>query len=223
MECCGAKDFVSGKPTKKSLVQVREEEQKRFSDGIREGFFAYFCPINPPSTIMPLIKPVRGFAPQIGENTYLADNATIIGDVVIGRDSSVWFNTVIRGDVNSIRIGNRVNIQDGSVLHTLYQKSVIEIGDDVSIGHNVVIHGATVKDGALIGMNATILDHAVVGEGALVAAGSVVLSNTQIEPGSIYAGIPAKFVKKIDPEQSKEINQKIAKNYLMYASWYKED
>ena len=172
---------------------------------------------------MALIKPVRGFTPQIGENTYLADNATIIGDVVIGRDSSVWFNTVIRGDVNSIRIGNRVNIQDGAVLHTLYQKSVIEIGDDVSIGHNVVIHGSTIKDGALIGMNATVLDHAVVGEGALVAAGSVVLSNTQIEPGSIYAGVPAKFVKKIDPEQSKEINQKIAKNYLMYASWYKED
>jgi len=172
---------------------------------------------------MALIRSVRGFTPRIGENTYLADNATIIGDVVIGRDSSVWFNTVIRGDVNSIRIGNRVNIQDGSVLHTLYQKSTIEIGNDVSIGHNVVIHGATIKNGALIGMNATVLDHAVVGEGALVAAGSVVLSNTQIEPGSIYAGIPAKFVKKIDPEQSKEINEKIAKNYLMYASWYSEE
>jgi len=172
---------------------------------------------------MALIKSVRGFTPQIGENTYLADNATIIGDVVIGRDSSIWFNTVLRGDVNSIRVGNRVNVQDGAVLHTLYQKSTIEIGNDVSIGHNVVIHGATIKDGALIGMNATILDHAVVGEGALVAAGSVVLSNTQIEPGSIYAGIPAKFVKKIDPEQSKEINEKIAKNYLMYASWYSEE
>ena len=172
---------------------------------------------------MALVKPVRGFTPQIGENTYLADNATIVGDVLIGRDCSVWFNTVIRGDVNSIRIGDRVNVQDGSVLHTLYQKSIIEIGNDVSIGHNVVIHGATVKDGALIGMNATVLDHAVVGEGALVAAGSVVLSNTVIEPGCIYAGVPAKFVKKIDPEQSKEMNQKIAKNYLMYASWYKEE
>ena len=172
---------------------------------------------------MALIKSVRGFTPRIGENTYLADNATIIGDVVIGCDSSIWFNTVLRGDVNSIRVGNRVNVQDGAVLHTLYQKSTIEIGNDVSIGHNVVIHGATIKDGALIGMNATVLDHAVVGEGALVAAGSVVLSNTQIEPGSIYAGIPAKFVKKIDPEQSKEINEKIAKNYLMYASWYSEE
>ncbi|MDD6210192.1 MAG: gamma carbonic anhydrase family protein [Bacteroidales bacterium] len=171
---------------------------------------------------MALIKSVRGFTPEIGENTFLADNASVIGDVVIGHDCSIWFNTVIRGDVNSIRIGNRVNVQDGSVLHTLYQKSTIEIGDDVSIGHNVVIHGATIKDGALIGMNATVLDHVVVGEGAIVAAGSVVLSNTQIEPGSIYAGVPAKFVKKVEPEQAKEINQKIAKNYLMYSSWYKE-
>lgn len=172
---------------------------------------------------MALIKTVRGFTPQIGENTYLADNATIIGDVVMGRDCSVWFNAVLRGDVNSIRIGERVNIQDGAVLHTLYQKSTIEIGDDVSIGHNVVIHGATVKDGALIGINSTVLDHAVIGEGAIVAAGSVVLSNTQVEPGSIYAGIPAKFIKKVDPEQAKDINQKIAKNYLFYASWYRDE
>ena len=171
---------------------------------------------------MALIKSVRGFTPKIGKDTFLADNCSIIGDVVIGDECSIWFNAVLRGDVNSIRIGDRVNIQDGSVLHTLYQKSTIEIGNDVSIGHNVVIHGATVKDGALIGMNATILDHAVVGEGAIVAAGSVVLSNTRIEPGSIYAGIPAKFVKKVEPEQAKEINQKIAKNYLMYSSWYKE-
>ncbi|GHT13659.1 gamma carbonic anhydrase family protein [Bacteroidia bacterium] len=170
---------------------------------------------------MALIKSVRGFTPKIGENVYLADNATIIGDVVIGDDSSIWFNTVLRGDVNSIRIGKRVNIQDGSVVHTLYEKSVAEIGDDVSIGHNVTIHGAKIEAGALIGMNAVVLDHAVIGEGALVAAGSVVLSGTQVEPGSIYAGTPAKFIKKIDPEQSKEINQKIARNYLMYAGWYK--
>lgn len=171
---------------------------------------------------MALIKSVRGCTPQIGNNVYLADNATIIGDVVIGNDSSIWFNTVLRGDVNSIRIGNRVNIQDGTVVHTLYEKSIAEIGDDVSIGHNVTIHGAKIENGALIGMNAVVLDHAVIGEGALIAAGSVVLSGTKVEPGSIYAGIPAKFVKKIDPEQSKEINQKIAKNYLMYSSWYKE-
>lgn len=172
---------------------------------------------------MALIKQVRGFIPRIGENTFLADNATIIGDVVIGNDCSIWFGTVLRGDVNSIRIGNGTNIQDGSVLHTLYEKSTIEIGNNVSVGHNVVIHGAKICDGALLGMGSVILDHAVIGEGAIIAAGSVVLSNTQVEPGSIYAGVPAKFVKKVDPEQSKEINQKIAKNYLMYASWYKEE
>jgi carbonic anhydrase/acetyltransferase-like protein (isoleucine patch superfamily) len=171
---------------------------------------------------MALIKSVRGFTPMIGEDTYLADNAVIIGDVVIGKGCSVWFGTVLRGDVNAIRIGNSVNIQDGSVLHTLYEKSVIEIGDDVSIGHNVTIHGAKIGNGALIGMGSVVLDHAVIGEGAIIAAGSVVLSNTQIEPGSIYAGAPAKFIKKVDPEQSKEINQKIARNYHMYASWYKE-
>ena len=129
---------------------------------------------------------------------------------------------MLRGDVNAIRIGDRVNIQDGSVLHTLYQKSVVEIGNDVSVGHNVTIHGATIKDGALIGMGSTVLDHAVVGEGAIVAAGSLVLSNTVIEPGSIWGGVPAKFIKKVDPEQAKELNQKIAHNYLMYSSWYKE-
>ncbi len=172
---------------------------------------------------MALIKEVRGFTPIIGKNTYLADNATIIGDVVMGNDCSVWFNAVLRGDVNSIRIGNRVNIQDGTVLHTLYQKSVVEIGDDVSIGHNVVIHGAKIENGALIGMGAIVLDHAVVGEGAIIAAGSVVLSGTQVEPGSIYAGVPAKFVKKVDPEQAKEMNQKIAKNYLMYSGWFKDE
>lgn len=170
---------------------------------------------------MALIKSVRGFTPVIGEDTYLADNAAIIGDVVIGKGCSVWFGTVLRGDVNSIRIGNSVNIQDGSVLHTLYEKSTIEIGDDVSIGHNVTIHGAKICNGALIGMGSVVLDHAVIGEGSIIAAGSVVLSNTQVEPGSIYAGVPAKFIKKVDPEQSKEINQKIARNYHMYASWYK--
>ena len=160
---------------------------------------------------MALIKSVRGFTPEIGENCFLADNATIIGDVKIGNDCSIWFSTVLRGDVNSIR-----------VLHTLYQKSVIEIGDHVSVGHNVTIHGATIKDYALVGMGSTILDHAIVGEGAIVAAGSLVLSNTVIEPGSIWGGVPAKFIKKVDPEQAKELNQKIAHNYLMYSQWYKE-
>ena len=172
---------------------------------------------------MALIKSVRGFTPQIGKDTFLAENATIVGDVVVGEGCSIWFNAVLRGDVNSIRIGNGVNIQDGSVLHTLYEKSTIEIGDNVSIGHNVTIHGARIEDGALIGMGAVVLDHAVVGEGAIIAAGSVVLSRTVVEPGSIYAGVPAKFVKKVDPEQAKEINQKIANNYHMYASWYTEE
>lgn len=172
---------------------------------------------------MALIKSVRGFTPQIGENSFLAENATLIGDVVIGRDCSIWYNAVLRGDVNSIRIGDRVNVQDGTVIHTLYQKSVSIIGDDVSIGHNVIIHGAKIENGALIGMGAIVLDHAVVGEGAIIAAGAVVLSGTQVDPGSIYAGVPAKFVKKVDPAQSKEMNQKIANNYLMYAGWFKED
>ncbi len=172
---------------------------------------------------MALIKSVRGFVPEIGKDCFLAENATIVGDVKMGDECSIWFNTVLRGDVNSIRIGNRVNIQDGSVLHTLYEKSTIEIGNDVSIGHNVTIHGASVKDGALIGMGSVVLDHAVVGEGAIVAAGSVVLSKTVIKAGELWGGTPAKFIKMVDPLQSKEINQKIARNYLMYSKWYQTD
>ena len=170
---------------------------------------------------MALILPVRGFTPIIGENCYLAENATIIGDVVMGRDCSVWFNAVLRGDVNSIRIGDRVNIQDGSVLHTLYEKSVVEIGNDVSVGHNVTIHGAIIHDNALIGMGSTLLDFAEVGEGAIVAAGALVLSKTKIPPHTLWGGVPAKFIKNVDPEQARELNQKIANGYLMYASWFK--
>ena len=169
---------------------------------------------------MALIIPLRGKAPVIGENCFLAENATVVGDVEMGAECSVWFNTVLRGDVNSIRIGNRVNIQDGSVLHTLYKKSTIEIGDDVSIGHNVTIHGAKIRDYALIGMGAVVMDDAEVGEGAIVAAGSVVLSRTKIGAGELWAGAPAKFVKPVDPAQSREINQKIAHNYLLYSRWY---
>lgn len=172
---------------------------------------------------MALIKSVRGFTPKIGEGSFLADNATIIGDVTMGEGCSVWFNTVLRGDVNTITIGDRVNIQDGSVLHTLYEKSTIEIGDDVSIGHNVTIHGAKVHDLALIGMGSVLLDHAEVGEGAIVAAGSVVTGKTKIGPHEMWAGAPAKFIKMVDPNQAKEINVKIAKNYLMYSTWYDQD
>ncbi len=171
---------------------------------------------------MALIKSIRGFTPQIGENVYLAENATIIGDVVIGQDCSIWFNTVLRGDVNSIRVGNKVNIQDGSVLHTLYQKSTIEIGDNVSIGHNVTIHGAKICDNVLVGMGATILDNAVIGENSIIAANALITSGTIVEPGSLYAGVPAKKIKDVSPEQTKEMIEKISNNYIMYASWYKE-
>lgn len=169
---------------------------------------------------MALIKPLRGFTPVIGKDCFLADNATIIGDVVMGDECSVWFNTVLRGDVNSIRIGDRVNIQDGTVLHTLYQKSTIEIGNDVSIGHNVTLHGCKIHDLALIGMGAVVMDDAEVGEGALVAAGAVVLSRTKIGPNELWGGAPAKFIKMVDPETSAELNRKIARNYLMYSRWY---
>ena len=172
---------------------------------------------------MAIIQKLNGISPIIGERAFIAENAALIGSVRIGDDCSLWYGAVLRGDVNSIRIGDRVNIQDGSVLHTLYQKSVVEIGNDVSVGHNVTIHGAIIKDGALIGMGSTILDHAIIGEGAIVAAGALVLSNTIIEPGTLWAGVPAKFIKKIPTEQSKELNQKIANGYLMYASWFKEE
>lgn len=172
---------------------------------------------------MALIKTVRGFTPKIGSNVYLAENATIIGDVEIGNDCSIWFNAVLRGDVNSIRIGNKVNIQDGSVLHTLYQKSVIEIGDNVSIGHNVTIHGAKIEDNVLIGIGATVLDHAVIGANSIIAANSLVLTGTIVEPNSVYAGVPAKKVKEIEPNQTREMINKIANNYLMYAGWYKDE
>ncbi|MCL2597562.1 MAG: gamma carbonic anhydrase family protein [Paludibacter sp.] len=172
---------------------------------------------------MAIIKTVRGFTPSIGKDTYLADNATVVGDVVIGEGCSVWFNAVLRGDVNSIRIGNHVNIQDCAVLHTLYEKSIVEIGDYVSVGHNVTIHGAKICDYALIGMGATVLDFAEIGEGAIVAAGSVVLSNTKVPPYTLWAGVPAKFVKNIEPTQTNEINRKIAHNYQMYADWFKEN
>ena len=171
---------------------------------------------------MALVKTCRGFVPKIGTNCFLADNATIVGDVTIGNDCSIWFNTVLRGDVNTITVGNCVNIQDGSVLHTLYQKSTIEIGDHVSIGHNVTIHGAKIHDYALIVMGAVVMDDAEVGEGAIVAAGSVVLSRTKIGPNELWGGAPAKFIKPVDPAQSKEMNQKIAHNYLMYSKWYDE-
>ena len=171
---------------------------------------------------MALIKSVRGFTPIIGKNCFLAENATIIGDVVIGDNCSIWFNTVLRGDVNSIRIGNNVNIQDGAILHTLYQKSVVEIGDNVSIAHNAIIHGVKIASNVLVGMGAIVMDHTVINENSIIAAGAIVLSNTIIESGSIYGGNPAKKLKDIEPQQTAEMIQKIAKNYEMYAGWYME-
>jgi carbonic anhydrase/acetyltransferase-like protein (isoleucine patch superfamily) len=170
---------------------------------------------------MALIKSVRGFTPVYGKDCFFADNAVIIGDVIMGDACSIWFNAVLRGDVNSIRIGNKVNIQDGSVLHTLYRKSIVEIGDNVSIGHNVVIHGAKICEHSLIGIGAIILDHAVIGANSIIAAGAVVLTGTIVEPGSLYAGTPAKKVKDVSPEQTREMIDRIANNYMMYASWYK--
>lgn len=172
---------------------------------------------------MAIIKSVRGFDPKIGENTFLAENATIIGDVTIGNDCSIWFGAVLRGDVNTITIGDRVNIQDGAVIHTLYKRSQTHIGNDVSVGHNAVIHGARIEDKCLIGIGSTILDNAVVGTGCIVAANALVLSNSVLEPNSVYAGIPARKVKDVTPEQRAETIERIAHDYRMYASWYKEE
>lgn len=171
---------------------------------------------------MALIKTIQGKTPKFGKDCYLSENACVIGEVEMGDNCSIWFNAVVRGDVNYIKIGNRVNVQDGSVLHTLYQKSTIEIGDDVSIGHNVTIHGAKIHNFALIGMGAVVMDDAEVGEGAIVAAGSVVLARTKIGPNELWGGAPAKFIKPVDPAQAREMNIKIANNYLMYSKWYDE-
>jgi carbonic anhydrase/acetyltransferase-like protein (isoleucine patch superfamily) len=171
---------------------------------------------------MALIKTVRDFTPEHGKNCFLADNATIVGDVVMGDNCSIWFNAVVRGDVNSIRIGNKVNIQDGAVLHCLYQKSTITIGNNVSIGHNVIVHGATIHDNVLVGMGAIIMDHAIIGENSIIAAGALVLNGTEVEPGSIYGGVPAKRIKSVNQEQTQEMIEKIANNYIMYAGWYKK-
>lgn len=171
---------------------------------------------------MPIILPVKGIKPSFGNNCYIAPNATIIGDVVMGDDCSTWFNAVIRGDVNKIRLGNKVNLQDGAIIHCTYEKAATIIGNNVSIGHNAIVHGCVIEDNVLIGMGAIVMDNVLVGSNSIVAAGAVVLENTQIEPGSIYAGVPAKKVKDISNEMiSGEINR-IADNYVMYASWFKE-
>lgn len=171
---------------------------------------------------MALIKAVKGILPITGKNCFLADNATLTGDVVIGNDCSIWFNAVVRGDVHSIRIGNNVNIQDGVVIHCTYKKAPVSIGSNVSIAHNAVIHGCTIHDNVLIGMGAIIMDHAVIHSNSVIAAGALVLKNTVVEPGSVYAGVPAKKIREVEPELAVGEINRIADSYNMYASWYEE-
>lgn len=171
---------------------------------------------------MALIKQVRGHGPRFGEGCFLAENAVVVGDVVMGDRCSVWFHAVVRGDVNAIRIGHRVNVQDGAVLHCTYERAALTIGDDVSIGHRAIVHGCTVHDKVLIGMGAIVMDHAVIGSGSVIAAGAVVTQGTVVEPGSLMAGVPARRIGPVSPELSSGEIERIARNYQLYASWFTE-
>ena len=170
---------------------------------------------------MSIIKSVNGKSPQIPEDCYVAENATIVGEVSIGNQCSVWFNAVIRGDVHYIKIGNKVNIQDGAVIHATYQKSPTTIGDNVSIGHNAIVHGCTIQDNVLIGMGSIIMDDCVIESNSIIAAGAVVTKNTRVASGSIYAGTPAKKIKDISQELISGEIDRIAQNYITYSSWFK--
>ncbi len=170
---------------------------------------------------MAIIRELNGIAPKMGKNCFIAENAAIIGDVTMGDDCSIWYSAVLRGDVNTIKIGDRVNIQDGAVLHTLYQRSVCEIGNDVSVGHNAIIHGAKVGNNVLVGMGAILMDNAVIPDNTIIAAGAVVLSNSVLEPG-VYAGIPAKKVKEGSEEIGKAAH-KNAQGYMMYKEWFLDE
>lgn len=169
---------------------------------------------------MAIVKTVRGFSPKFGLNCFLADNSVVVGEVVMGDNCTVWFNAVVRGDVHSITIGNNTNIQDGAVIHCTYQKAKTVIGSNVSIAHNAIVHGCTVEDNVLIGMGAIIMDDAIIGAGSVIAAGAIVLPKTIVEPGSIYAGIPAKRIKDVGDEM-KLVIERTARNYPMYAEWFK--
>ena len=171
---------------------------------------------------MAIIKPLRGFTPQIGKDCFVAETAVIIGDVKIGDGCSIWYGAVLRGDVGSIVIGNGVNIQDGAVLHTLYERSSVIIGSGVSVGHLCNVHGAVIGSNVLVGMGATLMDNAQIPDFTIVAAGALVLSNAVLESYGIYAGVPAKKVKTITPEQAQEMIVKNAEGYLMYKDWYRE-
>lgn len=174
-------------------------------------------------SLMALVLPVKGISPKFGNNCYLAENCTVVGEVIMGDDCSVWFNAVVRGDVHFIKMGNKVNVQDGAIIHCTYQKAPTTIGNNVSIGHRAIVHGCTVHDNVLIGMGAIVMDHAVIGENSIIAAGAIVLENTIVEPGSIYAGVPAKRVKAVDVENFKNLIERISNNYVMYSSWFKEE
>ncbi|MCD4678862.1 MAG: gamma carbonic anhydrase family protein [Bacteroidales bacterium] len=169
---------------------------------------------------MALIKEIKGFTPEIGTNCFLADNATIIGEVKIGDNCSIWFNTVVRGDVHYIRIGNNVNIQDGVTVHCTYKKAPVNIGNNVSIAHNAIIHGCTIHDNVLIGMGAIIMDNAVIESNTVIAAGALITENTIVKTGSVYAGVPAKLLRKADTDLVEGQIKRIAESYSMYASWY---
>lgn len=171
---------------------------------------------------MPIIKPVNGKQPQIPEDCYVSENATILGEVTMGNACSVWFNAVIRGDVHYIKMGNKVNVQDGAIIHATYQKSPTNIGNNVSIGHNAIVHGCTVHDNVLIGMGSIVMDDCIVESNSIIAAGAVVTKNTIVESGTIYAGIPAKKVKDISKELISDQIDRIANNYVEYASWFKD-
>jgi carbonic anhydrase/acetyltransferase-like protein (isoleucine patch superfamily) len=169
----------------------------------------------------PIILPVKGVDPIIPNDCFIAPNATIVGDVVMGNECSVWFNAVVRGDVNSIRMGNKVNVQDGACIHCTYEKTKTTLGNNVSIGHNALVHGCTVEDNVLIGMGAIVMDGVKIGSNSIIAAGAVVLENTVVPPGSIFAGVPAKKVKDINQELVHGEIDRIANNYVMYSSWFK--
>jgi carbonic anhydrase/acetyltransferase-like protein (isoleucine patch superfamily) len=171
---------------------------------------------------MAIVKSVRGFTPQFGENCFLADNAVVVGEVVMGDECTIWFNAVVRGDVHSITIGHRTNIQDGAIIHCTYQKAKTIVGNNVSIAHNAVVHGCTIEDNVLIGMGAIVMDDVVIGSGSVIAAGAIVLPGTKVEPGSVFAGIPAKRIKEVG-EEMKMVIERTAKNYPMYAEWYKDE
>lgn len=172
---------------------------------------------------MALIKKCRGFEPTHGEGCWFAENATIVGDVKMGNECSVWFNAVVRGDVNSIVMGNRVNVQDGAVIHATYEKTKTTLGNNVSIGHNALVHGCTVEDNVLIGMGAIVMDNCYIESNCIIAAGAILLENTRVESWSVYAGVPAKKVKSLSPELFEGEVQRIANNYVKYASWFTDE